>query len=197
MRRLGADLHDGPAQLISLALLRLGTAKTDTASAENTISVRQVLSDALRDIRNLSVGFAVPEIDTLCLAETVRTVVDRHARLTGTTVECTIDKLLPTVSHATRLCAYRFVQEALSNAYRHAGGAGQMVSADVDEECIVITVTDHGDFTEGVSPTTGSGLGLRGLADRIESLGGTLDVHLRGSDGSRLTARLPITTSER
>jgi signal transduction histidine kinase len=202
MRRLGADLHDGPAQLISLALLRLGTnqpANTLSVSADssssNSICVRQVLTDALQDIRNLAIGFAVPEIDSLCLTEAIRTAVDRHERMTQSHVAFLCEAALPRVSHATRLCAYRFIQEGLSNAYRHAGGVGQAVDARTEGDTIVITVADSGDGPP-TKPTTGSGLGLRGLADRIESLGGTLEVNLRGPDGTRLTARLPITTTE-
>jgi signal transduction histidine kinase len=205
MRRLGADLHDGPAQLISLALLKLGTdppldelaeGSASAADAADNICVRKVLSDALRDIRNLAVGFAVPEIESLCLADAIWTVVNRHERLTHTKVDFNVDSPLPGVSHATRLCAYRFVQEALSNAYRHAGGIGQSVHAKIDGDDVIITVADSGDSADSVLRSTSSGLGLRGLADRIESLGGSLDVVLRGENGTKLTARLPLTPPE-
>jgi signal transduction histidine kinase len=206
MRRLGADLHDGPAQLISLALLKLGidppgqeVAKgsgTPNPASDDNICIRQVLTDALRDIRNLAVGFAVPEIESISLVDAIRTVVNRHERLTETSVAFNVDGNLPGVSHATRLCAYRFVQEGLSNAYRHAGGVGQAVHVGTDGENVIITVADSGYRTEAGVRSTGSGLGLRGMADRIESLGGSLDVVLRGEDGTKLTARLPITPPE-
>jgi signal transduction histidine kinase len=200
MRRLGADLHDGPAQLISLALLRLGTdqpegSRADSPASEN-ICVRQVLTDALQDIRNLAVGFAVPEIEAMCLEEAMRTVIDRHERLTRTAVVFSCEPL-PKVAHATRLCVYRFVQEGLSNAYRHAGGIGQAVDAKIIGDMIHITVSDSGEsHVPDVRPSTSSGLGLRGLADRIESLGGSLDVNIRSTNGTRLTARLPMTAME-
>ncbi len=198
MRRLGADLHDGPAQLISLALLRLGMSNAvPSAATDDAICVRQVLTDALQDIRNLSIGFAVPEIESLSIVETMQKVIDRHERLTGTAVDFSVDGALPRVAHATRLCAYRFVQEALSNACRHAGGLGQAIHAKRDGDSVVITASDKGDgSTVKTIKPAGTGLGLRGLADRIESLGGTLDIELRQATGSRLTARLPITPPE-
>jgi signal transduction histidine kinase len=198
MRRLGADLHDGPAQLISLALLRLGAERPPAGSIPDneSICIRQVLTDALQDIRNLSIGFAVPEIDALCLEESMRKVIERHERLTKTIVDFACEPM-PVVTHATRLCAYRFVQEGLSNAYRHAGGVGQSVQASIHDDMIHITVADSGNSADpAIRANTGSGLGLRGLADRIESLGGTLHVNIRGPSGTRLTARLPIAAVE-
>ena len=69
LRRVGADLHDGPAQLISLALLLLDGLKDDYASIaerdDSLIKIERALSDSLKEIRVLSAGLAVPELETV------------------------------------------------------------------------------------------------------------------------------------
>jgi signal transduction histidine kinase len=201
LRRLGADIHDGPAQLISLALLRLDDAipvegqPKDEGHPDDRISVRAVLTDALQEIRNLAAGLAVPEIDQLSLSETVATVVQRHENLTGKPVRLECGLLAsPVVPPALKLCAYRFIQEGLSNAYRHADGEGQKVSANLDGDVLVLDVTDDGPGIGAVPLSGRSGMGLKGLKDRIESLGGTLKIESCPEHGTRLSARLPLAT---
>jgi signal transduction histidine kinase len=203
LRRLGADLHDGPAQLISAVLLRVDSGQDQPDKPRkvlDTTYVRTVLTDALKDIRNLARGLAVPEIDALGLDAALKHAIEQHQSVTGTRVMVTL-AALPSVPQSLKLCAYRFVQEGLTNAFRHAGGVGQTVDARVDTGDIVVTVTDAGGGTGGSSdgsPPNGrdermaSGFGLRALSDRIESIGGTLSVDHCAIHGTRLVARLPI-----
>ena len=201
LRRLGADLHDGPAQLISAVLLRVdggdaGPAKPDPRKAENAAFIRAVLTDALRDIRNIARGLAVPEIDALPLDAALQHAVDRHRAVTGTRASVTLGAL-PEVAPSIKLCAYRFVQEGLTTAFRHAGGIGQAVAAHMDEGDVVISVKDEGaGITEPAPTDKNRGFGLKALADRIESIGGTLQIERCPHSGTRLTARLPIAVFE-
>ncbi len=204
LRRLGADLHDGPAQLISLALLRLddqtplpagqSDSAGSSAAAGDRICVRAVLNDALKEIRNIAAGFAVPEIDELTLGQAIGAVVERHEQLTGTSVNLHCAPLSGPVSPALKLCAYRFVQEGLANAYRHAGGLGQAVDVWADGDSIALVVSDEGGGFKQVAGGAASGLGLRGLNDRIESLGGSLQIESGRGRKTTLTARLPMST---
>lgn len=197
LRRLGSELHDGPAQLISVALLRMNEPQAGPDDQQGVADTQQclrgVLTDALKDIRNIAAGLAVPEIDSLSLDASLRDAVERHRRLTNTDVSFCATDLPDPVPHAVKLCAFRFVQEALSNAYRHAGGAGQTVAAAMDGDCLMLRVTDAGG-RERAAPGPGAttGLGLKGLQDRIESVGGSLDIDLGTSQGGRVTARIPI-----
>jgi signal transduction histidine kinase len=90
------------------------------------------------------------------------------------------------------VCIYRFVQEALSNAYRHAGGRGQAVTASCDDFEVEVSVVDEGPGLAANMGTSGSGKGLSGLCQRIESLGGAFEVHSIPGQGTRLTARFDM-----
>jgi signal transduction histidine kinase len=199
LRRLGADLHDGPAQLISAVLLRVDGADAQDRphKAANSAYIRTVLTDALRDIRNLARGLAVPEIDALPLDDALRHAADRHCAVSGTRVTIRL-MALPEVPPSVKLCAYRFVQEGLTNAYKHAGGAGQAVDAWCDHGDVIITVSDAGGETALELPQAepSRGFGLRALSDRIESIGGTLRIERSDAGGTNLIAMLPIFRTE-
>ena len=201
LHRIGADLHDGPAQLLSFALLKFNTISRvverngSAAETKELNSVRSALSDTLREIRNLSEGLAVPAIEHATMRETIALVVASHEQHTGTGVRLNITDLPDFASPASRIAIYRFLQEALSNAYRHAGGRNQVVTAAGvpcgDEVRLVLTVSDGGPgLTTAREPT--KGLGLASMRSRIEALGGTLEISACGDGGgTSLTASLP------
>jgi signal transduction histidine kinase len=84
------------------------------------------------------------------------------------------------------------VQEALTNTLKHAGpGAGARVRLEFDPECLCVEVADDGTgLAEGAD---GRGNGLRGIAERVAMLGGTLEIGRRDGAGFRLCATLPLT----
>lgn len=187
LRRISADLHDGPAQLLAFASLRLGAILPAGSSDPDAERVRTALDDAMRDIRNICRGLTLPELDTLGVEAVLKRVIAAHESRTGTRVALACNGKLPDLSKAAKICAYRFVQETLNNAARHAGGLGQRVQASEARGGIEITVSDEGPGFD--RKTTGEGLGLLGLEERIAGLGGTLDIDTQ--NGTRLTVRLP------
>lgn len=84
-----------------------------------------------------------------------------------------------------KICIYRFVQEALNNAYRHGGGVQQTVRAVSHKGHVRVEVSDRGD---GFDPTEvrPTSLGLVGLRERIDSLGGSFDIKT-GEGGTTVT----------
>ena len=135
LRQIGADLHDGPAQLMAFAALRLDDLRPAVAGARAQDDLDQVegaVKDAIREIRSISRGLSLPDIEARSPCEVVRSVADAHAARSGTEVkvECD-DATIPLLSPAMKICLYRFVQEGLNNAWRHAEGQGQSVRLTV------------------------------------------------------------------
>lgn len=199
IRRLGYDLHDGPAQLIGLALLRLDALAPVASDHDNLVTIRNALSDALSDIRNFCAGLLLPEVQHLTLSQALQHIARDHERRTRTrtTVDCNISDMPPDAPQFVKICLCRFVQEGLNNAFRHAGGKGQQVTASWDGQTFKIEVADKG---PGMPLEKGTDdrvrLGLTGLWDRIESIGGTMTVDSTPGMGTRLTAYLPLKTGE-
>jgi signal transduction histidine kinase len=200
LRRVSAELHDGPVQLIGLALLRLdginaATPKDAPRAAETLEIIRGVLKDALSEIRGLSNGLALPELESLSFEDALDLAISNHERRSGKAVAVSFPEKLPVIPASIKTCAYRFVQEGLNNAFRHADGAEQRVAVSWDGVMLGIEVSDKG---PGISATgqsscgRGSGIGLTGMRDRIESLGGTMVIVAAPGQGTKLQASFSL-----
>ncbi len=202
LRGIGSDLHDGPLQLVAMSVLRLGSLRQTVSAADRSIVdeampdldvLRSALQDCLAEIRNISGGLALPEIENLNLSETIRASAERHERRTASNVMLALEALPGQLPLSIRSCAYRVVQEGLTNAFRHADARGQLVSARVVGEYIEISVSDSGPGFVGASREDGHvGQGLAGLRDRVEALGGTFYCVSRPEGGAMLVTRLPL-----
>lgn len=196
MRRVSAELHDGPAQALALASLRLDALMrraSVTADDPEARSLRDTLDEALRDVRDLCRGLTLPELENRSVAETLDLAIGAHERRTETQVTRTYTAegaLSAPTPHPFLICIYRFVQEGLMNTFRHAPGAHVEVSSEVADGQMNICVADDG---PGFDPIrTGEvGLGLSGLRERVESIGGTFDIKACPSGGTRLKMTLP------
>jgi hypothetical protein len=197
LRRLGGDLHDGPAQLLGLGLLRLDAVESavvktcDETLLQDTNTIRNSLREALNEIRNISVGLALPELDRLSLRETIQAAVRDHSRRTNTSVAADIASVHGDAVHAVKTAVFRFVQEALNNATRHANGTGQSVHASQKNGRLTIEVRDRGIGFDPQSPRPEGKLGLAGMRERLESIGGEFAIHSVAGEGTSLVARLP------
>jgi signal transduction histidine kinase len=87
--------------------------------------------------------------------------------------------------------ALRIVQEGLTNAMKHAPGARVEVRLALTDDAVEIDVRDHGGGGPSALSSTGAGLGLDGMRERIESLGGSLEAGPCAEGGWRIQARLP------
>lgn len=206
LRRFGSELHDGPAQLLGLALLRLDSIGMPKAGEtmpgevlENgpLCQIREVLKEALEEIRNLSAGLSLPELEKVSLAATIGAAVRAHRHRSHTGVDLELSDNLPeSVAHVIKGTAFRLVQEGLNNATRHAGGIGQRVRAFMDGNSIVIEVSDRGPGFVVDGKTNSRQLGLIGLRERIRALRGSLEVRSCPTSGTKLIARIPLEIEE-
>lgn len=198
LRRIGAELHDGPAQDLSLALLRLdalaGRGEPGCEEPERQLTdIQSALQRALQEIRGISSGLTLPQLADLSPAETVLRAARAHERRTGTRVEVHMDALPEQISLPVKITLYRFIQEGLNNAYRHAGGAGQQVRVGGQDGHLSVAVSDQGPgFDVSRVPASGDHIGLAGMRERVESLGGAFEIHSEAARGTCVTARLPL-----
>ena len=199
LRSIGSDLHDGVGQLIAIAQLKLNDLfDGDVSKADEYSSVKEVLGEAMAEVRAMAAGLALPEIESLSTRDAIALIVSRHERRTRTEVSFSHFGDAVELSQPLKLCACRFVQETLNNALRHAGGRDQNVSMNCRYGVMSITVSDGG---PGIEATVTGGkrqrLGLIGLRNRLESLGGSLEVTSRAGGGTAVTATLVLEQDER
>ena len=205
LRRISAELHDGPAQDLGLAQLKLDNViehvETKQANGQECVeapdlaTVQNSLQHALREIRAISSGMGVPELSNLSPDEIVTRVVRAHERRTNTRVKEQTEALPAQMSLPAKIALYRVIQEALTNAYRHAQGIGQRVHVTAQNNLLTIEIADAGPGITASASDDTEHLGIIGMRDRVESLGGTFQIASASGHGTLVLAQLPLNES--
>ncbi|GAA0970064.1 sensor histidine kinase [Actinocorallia libanotica] len=190
-RRLSRDLHDGLGPTLAALALSVDAARvrltTDPESVEpSLLALRERMTTAMGDIRELVHGLRPPALDRLGLADAVRALA---ADLPEPRVDVRCADL-PRLASVQEVTAYRIIQEALTNARRHAKATSVELRLAERDGQLEITVSDDG---RGLPRQPRQGLGLTGLHERAAELGGTFTIASRPGGGTVLTARLPLT----
>ncbi len=185
-RRIERDLHDGTQQrLVSIAMsLGLLESKLPGEAAAQPLvrETREALALALAELRELTHGINPPLLTERGLGAALDELCRRAAL--PTRLDLALDRRLPDQIESA---AYFVASEALTNAAKHSHGSEIAVTAADDGSCLTLEVTDDGIG----GATTAGGSGLRGLADRIEALGGRLTVSSPPGRGTTLRAEIP------
>ena len=194
MQRIGQDLHDGVAQHLSVASLRLEAA--GLGPSKDAEIIKTSLDNAMRELRGISRGLALPDLAKHDLAECASRAVHEHNKGFGSGaqfVDVTSGKVR--ANSAIKICVYRFLQEALSNAARHANAQSISAKLNLVGNLIEVVVSDDGcgfvpDETAGLRDDGGQG--LIGLSDRAATLGGTFLITSIAGEGTHACLRLPV-----
>jgi signal transduction histidine kinase len=186
-RRLERDLHDGAQQRLVTLTLALGMAHSRAAGADPELSslidsAAKEAREALTELRALARGIHPAVLTETGLAGAIQALVERSP--VATTITEVPSARFPAVIEAT---AYFVVCEALANVAKHAGADAADVTIRTLPGRLVVQVSDDG--AGGARSERGSG--LRGLADRVASAGGTLRVDSPPGAGTKLEAEIP------
>ncbi|MFB9406771.1 sensor histidine kinase [Dactylosporangium matsuzakiense] len=204
--RIARELHDSLTHSISIIKIQAGVAvhlarKRDDPVPDALVAIEQASADAMRELRNTLEVLRdddplTGDANGLChldrLAEGAR-----RAGLPVTVQTSGAQRDLPAEVDGT---AYRIVQEALTNAARHAGPAAATVCIDYGPDWLTVRVEDNGKGLPGNGSSTAEpvpGVGLTGMRERVTALGGTLRAGPRGGGGGggggfSVEARLPL-----
>jgi signal transduction histidine kinase len=186
-RRLERDLHDGAQQRLVTLSLALGMARSRAAGADPELvslieSAGKEAQEALVELRELARGIHPAVLTETGLAGGIQALVERSPVVT--TIVAVPAGRLPAAIEAT---AYFVVSEALANVAKHALAGSAQVTIRHQPGRLLVQVTDDG--AGGARPEGGSG--LRGLADRVASVGGVLLIDSAPGCGTRLEAEIP------
>jgi signal transduction histidine kinase len=185
-QRLERNLHDGAQQrLIALALelsLLEEQVGDDPEVAPRLAAARTEIASSLEELREVARGLHPAVVSAHGLEVALEQLAARAAVRVRLTVR--IGRRLP---ESLEVAAFYLVSEALANVAKHAEASGATVDLSRDGSLLVVEVVDDG--VGGADETRGSG--LRGLADRVEALGGRLRVWSPAGRGTRLRAEIP------
>ena len=195
LRRLERDLHDGAQIRLATLAMNLGMASKKlgdagavpdlTAARELVGAAHQNARDALVELRELARGIHPAILTERGLRAAVDSLVLR-AQVPVDVIDMPEGRLPPEVEAA----AYYVVSEALANVTRYAGADRATVAVAPADGTVIVEVADDG--SGGADPSRGSG--LRGLADRVEAIGGRLEIASPLGAGTTVRAIVPSDT---
>jgi len=202
-RRIARELHDVIAHSVTLMTVQAGAARLLLAddperAREPVLSVEETGRRALAELRRM-LGILRPEEAEVSLAPQpgLGRIDDllAQARRAGLPVELAIAGEARVLPPGVDLAAYRIVQEALTNAHRHAGPAHAQVFLRYGSEALELEVTTDG--REATNGADRSGHGLVGMRERVALYDGTFEAGPSAEGGYVVRARLPVAVSER
>jgi signal transduction histidine kinase len=198
--RIARELHDVVAHSVSVMVVQAGAERLalgpgQESTRETLVSIEKTGRQALAEMRRL-LGMLRKEDEGLALAplpslDHLDSLV-AHVREAGLPVELHVEGTRQTLPAGVDVSAYRIVQEALTNALRHAGPARARVVVRYGEGEVELEVADDG---RGPQEVNGSGHGLVGMRERVALYGGELNTGLREEGGYAVRARLPFDRS--
>jgi PAS domain S-box-containing protein len=181
-RRLERDLHDGAQQRLMSLLLSLRLARSAAADPEPFDRPIEELTAAIAELRELARGIHPEILTRRGLAAALSGVATRAP------VPVELDVPAERYGEAVEAAAYYVVTEALANVARYARASSAEVHVSADAERLVVEVRDDGVGGADLA----AGTGLRGLADRVAALDGTLTVESPPGEGTRVSASIPL-----
>ena len=207
LHRIAVDLHDGPVQGIALAAMRLETladvcrACSSAIGAKSTVAeefkrLQEALNSAQQDVRSLSKGLHLPNIEDLSLAEVARRVVRDYKRSSGMDVELTINNVPGDGPLPVKITLFRLLQESLANGFRHGGAVKQHIILGTSDSQLQVVVRDEGKGFDPNATESEGHLGLEGMRERVEVLGGTFYLWSAVGQGTVVRAEIPLTSGD-
>jgi len=184
-RRIERDLHDGTQQQLVTLILDLQQVQAEAPPGQqgSLSRIADRVTDVLDQVREISRGIHPSILSELGLTRALKALARRSA--VPVELDLRTGQRLP--DHV-EVAAYYAVSEALANVAKHARASAVHVELDTPDATLRLAVRDDG--IGGADPARGSG--LTGLRDRIEAVGGTLDVTSPAEGGTTLLIKIPV-----
>ena len=187
--RIARELHDDICQrmtLLTIELETLGRASSDKGPAAEALTVAQEIAKSLHELSHrlhparLRMIGLVAALDRLCF----------ELSRAGVAIAYTHDHVPSTLPPDLLLCVFRVVQEALQNAIKYSNAKELSVHLSGGSGGLILTIVDNGVGFD-VDAAGGKGVGLVSMVERLEAIGGSLDICSSPGAGTRLTATVP------
>ncbi|MBI3914906.1 MAG: GAF domain-containing sensor histidine kinase [Chloroflexi bacterium] len=198
--RIARDMHDGVVQLITSARFEMQAAKVvagkkmPPAAQAKLTAAREVLEEAEGEIRRVIYDLHSPVLDAAGLVAALQKYTSRFQSSTAIVCDLLINGIGYRMLPATEIAVFRMIEEALHNIATHAQARTASVQLDFGSDVFMAMVQDDGigfDYQQWVGHHHSTHLGLLGMHERVESLGGEMQVLSTPKLGTRICIRLP------
>jgi two-component system sensor histidine kinase DegS len=199
-RTVSSDIHDGFVQEVISASMFLEALspridEDDKIAQQQLRNLEHSIKQAIAEGRRLVNRNQMLEVDEIGLLPAIQRLVANHNAKFGIVATLRYAEDIPELDVLHQRCVYRVVQEALTNVRRHSGSLEAIVSLYTDGSSLCVDISDQGRGFDSQSVLDES-FGLRGMMERVQSLGGELAVRTAIGEGTLVSARLPLERAE-
>lgn len=200
-KRISRELHDDTAQVLFAQLLRVAALKNSPSDEvrRTAANLETSTAEALESVRRLALELRPPALDDLGLLAALGELAQRFGDQLGVPVDYEARGTRGRLHAELELVLYRVAQEALTNVGKHASASRAWIDLDRGANDVTLSVRDDGvGFDRGASDARqahGLGLGLFGMAERVELVGGALTIWTEATLGTEVFAFVPLQTS--
>ncbi|MEO6789065.1 MAG: PAS domain S-box protein, partial [Chthoniobacteraceae bacterium] len=192
-RRIAKELHDSTAQDLVAVIMNLGAVQglipSDGAKAARILEDSIALvENSVNEIRTLSYVLHPPQLDETGLAGALAEYAAGFTARTDTRIRVEVAPDLGRLPEDMEIVLFRVVQEGIANVLRHSGSDMATIRLGRTDENVVLEVEDYG---RGMADAGARGVGIAGMKERLQYLGGRLEVE-SGSGGTIIRAVLPL-----
>lgn len=198
-RRFSRELHDGINQLMVSVLYRMELAQRrlaqgDQRALEDLQKGREVLNDAIQEVRRISHDLRPSILDDLGFESALGNLLEQFSERTGIRVRAEVVLDAVQLPEAIEITLYRMIQEALTNVERHADASELVLRVDAQRDAVRMDLRDNGQGFDPQGERHRFGIGLRNMDERVELLGGNFRLDTAPGEGVRIRVSLPIKT---
>jgi PAS domain S-box-containing protein len=200
-RRLGRDLHDSLGQYLSALKIKLDFLKASPLRMESNdlgglAECAQLAGDALKEVRTISYLLYPPMLEEMGLKSAISWYLDGFTKRSAIKTTFEVSPDFGRLDGNVELALFRILQESLTNVHRHSGSQTAAVRLFINDDTVVLEVSDEGKGTQcaeevGHDSVGALGVGLRGMSERVQQIGGKLEL-FSSKKGTTVTATVPL-----
>ncbi len=198
-RRVARELHDETSQSLAALAMSLETVMPvlpPGPARDRVQEAKLIAGRAIEELHRLLFDLRPSVLDDLGLISAIRWCTERHLKPLGITVRCESSGLEQRLPPEIETAIFRVVQEAVTNIAKHAGADTVLIQCASRNGSVTVEIEDDGKGFDPASPgasSSGTGLGLGGMRERVALLGGTLDIESSPDEGTRIALEVPVT----
>jgi len=200
-KRIARDLHDQTSQALVSLIVQVKlveSAATKKERAEALSILREQMRSTLNDVRRMAFALRPGVLDDLGLTQSIQWFADQCRQNNDIKISSVIDAACDQLSPHAATAVYRVAQEALSNVVKHSQATEVWVKLKNISDSFLLEIEDNGiGFDPNQISGAGAGLGLFGMQERIQLLGGSFSIASAPGKSTRVSALIPCTPQEK
>ncbi len=198
-RNIARELHDEIGQTLTAIKIDILNAMKFIPSLNAQEQLKdsiQMVEETLNNVRELSLNLRPSILDDLGLIPAVRWFLDRQSQRTGINAKVITKPFTEKIPAEIQITCYRIIQEAVTNIIKHSKAKSMSVEIDVISNELYIIISDDGVGYDVLSArkkaTSGYSVGVLGMQERAEAVGGWLDIFSKPNEGTKIHAIFPL-----